>query len=134
MVLSSIPLLASWVGVSGIGGAGQVHLTTTGVPTEMVVSWSEQGPPPALWSRVLFGRSPDALGSSASAAPAVMTTNTEDMATYSYCGGTFEVHHLRGQVTLDGWLTFGVAAQHAVLIGSPTEVKCHPPCLCPPTT
>lgn len=36
-------------------------------------------------------------------------------------GGKVEIHHMRGEVTLDGWLLFKVVAQHAVLIGSLRE-------------
>lgn len=33
-------------------------------------------------------------------------------------GGSIKVHHLESQVTLDNWLRFNVAAQHAVLISA----------------
>jgi hypothetical protein len=40
-------------------------------------------------------------------------------------GGFVEVHHLKGQCTLDGWLTFAVPAQVRTLCNCAAYVTCH---------
>ena len=74
-----------------------IHLTTTGIPGEMVVSWSSPGAPihdNETLSCVRYGYNASSLTKTATATPSVMTTDTEDLATYDYCGIIFETHTL----------------------------------------
>ena len=87
-------LALALVGLPHLLEAASVFLTTTGNPTEMVVSWSELGNASSGDSRVRWGTSADALNRTVLSQPAVMQTWTEDLSTYDYCGDVFEVHTL----------------------------------------
>jgi hypothetical protein len=83
-------MLLSVLLVSAIAATKQVHLTTTGIPTEMAVSWTEDGDVASgRLSRVTWGLTPGMLNATTVNAPTTMTTDTENLATYDYCGGTF---------------------------------------------
>jgi hypothetical protein len=68
----------------------EVQLTTTGDWSEMVVSWQEDFDVSAgRLSHVAFGLAAHALNWTATAIPTTMTTDTENMSSWSYCGGGF---------------------------------------------
>ena len=88
----------------------RVHITPTGLPGQMVLSWgglvvrgaAVRDPPrtnatavaspsaPSL-SRVRYGMAADALNMTATNVSRFMTTSTENISSYSYCGGATEV-------------------------------------------
>ena len=72
-----------------------VHLTLTGVPTEMAVSWGVPGNITGARARVRYGSSADALFHTAlNGSTTTMVSDTEDLATYSYCGDKWVTHTL----------------------------------------
>ena len=85
----------------------RVHITPTGLPGQMVLSWgglvvrgaAVRDPPvnatsaPSL-SRVRYGMAADALNMTATNVSRFMTTSTENISSYSYCGGATEVRLL----------------------------------------
>ena len=92
------------------------HLTLTGDPTEMVVSWGQllpgttpaprnSGPPgwdpwglgnrsDAVRGRVRYGTEAGALSHTATNSSLLMLSDTESMATYDYCGTVWVTHRL----------------------------------------
>lgn len=89
-VVALIPPLVSAKATS------MIHLTTTGVPTEMAVSWSEQGKfPHGTHSLVRYGLSMNQLSNTAiEKAATIMVSMTENMTGYDYCSHHFETHTL----------------------------------------
>lgn len=87
------------------------HLTLSVGPTAMSVSWSmlestqpanSTAPePPATTSRVAWGLSPEALDHVVTNSTTYMTTLTEDLSTYNYCGFVTETRSLH-RVRLEG--------------------------------
>ena len=87
----------------------RVHITPTGLPGQMVLSWgglvvrgaavrdprmnatAVASPSAPSRSRVRYGMAADALNMTATNVSRFMTTSTENMSSYSYCGGATEV-------------------------------------------
>merc|ERR1711871_123222 len=108
MRLSAVLALCSAV----VNGASiYPHLTLTGDPTSMIVSWavlestqpaaSTPAKPPATFSRLAWGLEPDKLVNVVTNSTTVMTSLTEDMSTWSYCGTVTETRSLH-RVRLEG--------------------------------
>lgn len=70
-----------------------VHLTLTGDPTEMAVSWVVEGNLSGSVARVVWSAA-GGTTHTATNASTIMVTDTEDMSTYSYCGGGLVTHTL----------------------------------------
>ena len=86
----------------------RVHITPTGLPGQMVLSWgglvvrgaardprtnatAVASPSAPSLSRVRYGMAADALNMTATNVSRFMTTSTENISSYSYCGGATEV-------------------------------------------
>ena len=91
---------------------GLAHGFTTKAPstylthindTAMAISWNHLVPTPhfnpSLQARVQWGTSPTTMTHTVTAPPTMMTSLTENMSTYDYCG-TVYVHHLLHSVVL----------------------------------
>eukprot|EP01050_Picozoa_sp_SAG11_P018396 SAG11_NODE_2771_length_2990_cov_2.518506_3_plen_239_part_00 len=74
--------------------AAGVHLTYTGVPSEMAMSWVMPGNLSGAIARVSWRAQPSAPPTTVQNVSALMITDTEDMSTYNYCGGGLVMHTL----------------------------------------
>lgn len=91
---------------TAVAWRSDVHLTKTGDPKSMSVSWttlqdSPDNIPPVRTSTVRYGLTKDSLTDKVTSPTASMRTLTEDLSTYDYCGNVWETREMNSVTLTD---------------------------------